>query len=309
MKLTQRWQWKWARLQNWVKDRQEEFSQLWKGAKIQHKMCPECRGLVDKKETTCPLCGTKLSGVPVGGVGRLVESYLPATGFYTATILALNILLYLAMTMVSIRQEGDGLANIFVGASGATLTNFGAVQGFLIEQGEFWRWVTAIFLHGGILHLGFNAMAMYSIGPQMEEIYGRSKFIFIYLLTGVGGYIASFVFLPSFVKTVGASGSLFGLIGVMAVYGHRRGGPLGHAIRRAMIQWAIYALVFGYFIGANNAAHIGGLVTGALLSFIVNDSPYEGELGGLWGVLELLSVLVILASFAMAFMNYGKWVR
>ncbi|MBI1745596.1 MAG: rhomboid family intramembrane serine protease [Acidobacteria bacterium] len=303
------WQWKWTRLQFWVNDRQQQLVQLWKGVKVEHKMCPECRALIDKKAPNCPLCGAALTGVPTGGIGRFLSAFFPKAGFYTATILAANLLLYVATVMVSARRSsGDGL-NFFGSPDTFTLINFGADLGLLVKQGQLWRWVTAIFLHGGIIHIGFNSVVLYSIGPVMEQIYGRSKFIFIYLVTGVCGYVASGWVLPDTAPTIGASGSIFGLIGVMAVYGHRRGGSYGMGIRRGMIQWAIYSLVFGFFVGANNAAHLGGLISGAGMSFLINERTASEQVPGLWGVMETLSILIILISFAANFATYGAWVK
>jgi rhomboid protease GluP len=99
------------------------------------------------------------------------------------------------------------------------------------------------------MHLMFNSSALFSIGPQVEGIFGSQKFIFAYVGTGTASAFVSYLLLPA--DTEGASGAIFGLIGLMAVYGYRLGGSLGRDLMRQMLIWAAIGLVFG-FIGANN---------------------------------------------------------
>src|SRR6185436_19765149 len=124
----------------------------------------------------------------------------------------------------------------------------------------WWRLVTFNFLHIGLMHLLFNSSALYQIGPQVEELYSSQKFVFLYLATGVFSAFASFAFN---IGGAGASGSIFGLIGLMVVYGYRQGGSYGKAIMRQMLTWAVIGFFFGMIIGANNVAHAAGFAAGA----------------------------------------------
>jgi hypothetical protein len=151
----------------------------------------------------------------------------------------------------------------------------------------------------------FNSSALFSIGPQVEEAFGPQKFVFIYVGTGVASGIASYLFLPA--GTAGASGAIFGLIGVMAVYGYRLGGSFGRAVTRQMLIWAGIGIVFGFFIGANNVAHIGGFIAGGALGFVLApDAPGTVRASAVWNAAAIACVGVVAISFVMAGSVYGS---
>jgi rhomboid protease GluP len=260
-------------------------------------MCQACRALVPASEKTCPMCGKE--SVPA-------RAWLHAsTGghFISVIILTINILLYVLMALVEIRN-GGGADAFMQSASNSVLAGFGALYPGALADGEWWRLVTWNFLHIGLMHLLFNSMALYQVGPQVEEIFGPAKFIFIYLATGVAAGLASLFLLPSL--TAGASGSLFGLIGLMAAYGYRQGGVLGRALMKQMLIWAGFGFVFGFFIGANNVAHAGGFIAGGALAFIIPaGQPATHREGLIWNGLLIVCVLAVAASFALAGRNFN----
>lgn len=135
-------------------------------------------------------------------------------------VLALNIIVWLLMTL------GGGSTDIRV------LVHFGAKVPWLVAGGEYWRLFTAIFLHIGFLHLAFNSYALYSLGPQVETLYGRNRFLMIYLLSGLAGSVASYVLSAS--VSAGASGAIFGLVGALTVYLIRQRDILGRRGRRGL---------------------------------------------------------------------------
>src|ERR1041384_3910785 len=146
-------------------------------------MCQACRALVDASEKTCPLCGKE--SVPA-------RAWLHAsTGghFISLIILTINILLFVLMALVEGRS-GGGADAFLQSASSSVLAGFGALYPGAIAAGEWWRLITWNFLHIGLMHLLFNSMALYQIGPQVEELFGPAKFIFIYLATGIAAGIA-----------------------------------------------------------------------------------------------------------------------
>jgi len=164
------------------------------------------------------------------------------------------------------------------------LTGFDLVAAYgekineFIAQGEVWRLLTSVFLHGGILHLLFNAYALYVIGRQVETIYGPLRFSVVYLCAGLAGGVASFLLTPA--PSLGASGALFGLIGAEAVFLYRNRKLLGERARRGL-QNILFIAFINLAIGLQGAfhidnwAHIGGLVGGLSLSWFI---------GPLWAV-------------------------
>ena len=153
------------------------------------------------------------------------------------------------------------------------LLAFGAKDPVLIAQGEFWRFLTPIFVHIGIIHFGFNTMGLYYVGYQLESLLGPAWFVGIYLLSGTIGNIASAVFNTSL--SAGASGSLFGLLGcgflVERIVGQRIESMTGsRPKRRIYASMVVTNLIFGIMIpGIDNGAHIGGMISGIILTLIM----------------------------------------
>ncbi len=152
-----------------------------------------------------------------------------------------------------------------------TLIRWGAKDNIRIAQGEYWRLISPIVLHGGIIHFAFNNWAIYVLGYQIEHILGKRWFLFLYLMAGLSGNIASNLF--SLNPSVGASSSLFGLLGVgfylERVVGKRSekllGRKAGASIYASML---IINLIIGFLIPQiDNAAHVGGLVAGIMIAF------------------------------------------
>ena len=145
-----------------------------------------------------------------------------------------------------------------------TLVDFGAYSLPALHAGQWWRLGTANFLHIGLLHLGFNSMALTQVGAQIESLFGRGRLLFFFIVTGVAAFATCWAMQMDAVSA-GASGSLMGLIGVAAAWGQRDGTTVGRGVRNQMLKWAAYTMLFGYAIHANNLAHAGGFVAGAVL--------------------------------------------
>ena len=135
-----------------------------------------------------------------------------------------------------------------------------------LEGGQWWRSITYAFTHGGLIHLGFNMIVLYQVGPLLESEIGWSRFLSVYSVTALVATLAGLFWHPN-VVTVGASGAIFGLIGFSVSYYHRIGGHIGLQRRNFMFQWAVLAFIFGIMIGADNAAHLGGLLSGAAIGW------------------------------------------
>ena len=144
-----------------------------------------------------------------------------------------------------------------------------------VLQGEYWRLLTAVFAHEGFLHLGFNMYALFIVGPIVELLYGRFLYLLFYLLCGLAGSVGSFLFIPN--PSVGASGAIFGMFGLLAVttYVHKPAlGGRARALTSQIVALIVINLVIGFGGGAfgvavDNFAHIGGLVAGAWLGLTV----------------------------------------
>jgi hypothetical protein len=160
------------------------------------------------------------------------------------------------------------------------------------------------------MHLMFNSSALFYIGPQVEEIFGSQKFMFAYVGTGIASGVASYLFLPA--GSAGASGAIFGLIGLMAIYGHLLGGSFGRDLKRRMLIWAGIGILFGFFMGANNVAHVGGLLAGGALGFVLApDAPSTVGSAARWNATAIGCIGLVVISFVMAGRVYGseqeKW--
>lgn len=136
----------------------------------------------------------------------------------------------------------------------------------VLDGGQWWRCITYAFTHGGLIHLGFNMVVLYQVGPLLEQEIGWNRFLSVYTITALVATVAGLFWHPNTV-TVGASGAIFGLIGFSVSYYHRIGGHIGLQRRNFMFQWAVMAFIFGIFVGADNAAHLGGLLSGAAIGW------------------------------------------
>jgi rhomboid protease GluP len=154
----------------------------------------------------------------------------------------------------------------------------------VIHFHRWWTLITASYLHGGLLHIFFNMMALHQLGPFIVSEFGVHRFVIIYSVTGAAGFFLSLVAGISF--TIGASASICGLIGAILYYAKSRGDFYGDAIYRQAMGWVVGLVLFGLLIpGINNWAHGGGLLAGIATAFLVGyeDRRREGQLHRLLG--------------------------
>ena len=156
-----------------------------------------------------------------------------------------------------------------------TLNDFGALNSIGILHGQYWRLVTAIFLHIGFMHYAVNSVSLFIIGSLTERIYGSYKFILIYLISGIFASSLSFVFSPSNSIGAGASGAIFGLLsslGSFYLINRDKLGKYGKQNFNAILMLAVINLGFGFMNqGIDNWAHIGGLLAGYPLAIILRN--------------------------------------
>src|SRR5581483_4390998 len=180
---------------------------------------------------------------------------------FTYTFFTINIVIFVLMTIAG------GTTN------DSTLLAFGVKANWLINQGQYWRFLTPVFIHIGLLHLFFNSYALWIVGPQVEKLYGGAKFVLLYLVTGIAGVAGSYWYRPDGVSA-GASGAIFGLFGALLVFGIRNRHHIPPFFRRAVgtgvLPVIVINLIIGFTIPAiDNSAHIAGLISGMVLAAVV----------------------------------------
>ena len=189
------------------------------------------------------------------------DVFTKKTPVVTYIILAINVLVFFAMYII-----GNGSTDE------ATLVWFGASVPSLILAGEYYRLITAAFLHIGFLHLLCNMYCLYIIGPQIESFFGKFKFVIIYLFSILTSSLLSVAIHSSSgnVISAGASGAIFGLLGSLLYFGYHYRVYLGSTLKSQIIPLIILNLILGFTIsGIDTAAHIGGLIGGIIISMAV----------------------------------------
>ena len=186
-----------------------------------------------------------------------VRRPLPRPRSVTAALLAANIGVYVLELVLGLTGRPDGLLEA------------GAMVPILVAQGEWWRLFTAMFLHIGVMHLAFNALALYVFGSLVEQALGAARYLALYLVAGFAASSFSFALGSPFRAAAGASGAVFGLLGAWLVYNLRR---RSLSLARANVQGALMLIglnvAIGFVLpGIDNLAHLGGLAAGVAAGF------------------------------------------
>jgi rhomboid protease GluP len=293
--------WKWSQTRQHLGEKGTRTEMLWRSAKGRHKMCRSCRALVDRTASSCPDCGAELSGVRAPGVGRLLSNVLPGTGSATSLIILANGFWFLLMLLAQVEAAGKP-AGLFAAFPSELILRFGSGASPLTLAGEWWRIVTPIFLHGSLLHFFFNTYVLVQLGPLVESEHRTERFWVVYLACGIAGSALSQLARP--VNTVGASGAIFGLMGLLLVYAWRRGGSLGAHIKQMLLQYAFFVVIFSLLSTSariDHWNHFGGFLAGVVAGFVVPSGEYRARWGRtVWQAAAMAGVLLVLASFYMA---------
>ncbi|HEY8187253.1 MAG TPA: rhomboid family intramembrane serine protease [Pyrinomonadaceae bacterium] len=288
-------------------------------------MCRSCGSIVGGGQQQCAVCGTPVSEsgqatqprtVADSEAIRFARAVLNRPYKFTIILLVVNIFFFALM------WQASGLPfSMLTPLPNEVLIPFGAKVNYYIQtKHEWWRLVTPMFLHVNLLHLIVNMYSLWIVGPYVEKLYGSAKFVVFWVLTGVGGLVASyltvrpslavgpiarFIFKATDLPSAGASGALFGLVGVLFVFGIRFRHELPEGFRRAFGTGLLPMIMLNLFIGyvgrgfIDNAAHLGGMVSGALLALFV-DYRRPGERSGIavtWQVLKIAAIVLVAASF------------
>jgi rhomboid protease GluP len=273
------------------------------------RMCPHCRALIDRDAKTCPLCGeaTGPTRARTGSTPGRIMGVLPIPTTASSVMVGICLALYAIewyMTQNSASAQLNGSPS-WGGISGLVLWRLGEKSPDILLYNQWWRLVTAMFLHMGLLHIGMNLWCLVDLGPEVESLFSTTKFIVLYLVTGVVGFLLSLWWQPG-VASAGASGAIMGLIGILigASFHH---GHMGKEYRSQLWRWVIYIAIFGIFFNVDNAAHLGGLLSGFVLGYVIPEGePTTRPSENLWNALAVLSALIIGASFALMALQLGQ---
>lgn len=269
------------------------------------QICPACGSLVGISATRCHVCGTSLrfslAAFSKKFSGVFGEHEAPVT---TALLIA-NILMLGVSWMALVAAGGGKGLSILWGLSGVSQFRLGMSipLPYLLLTNEWWRVVTAMFLHGGLIHIGFNMMALLQFGPAIEELYGSARYLFIYVFTGAFGFLVSSRF-GNF--SLGASGALLGLVGVMLAVTTKRGGSPMRELRSRLISSVVILFALGFMgMGMDNYAHGAGLAAGFVLGkFFADRQPANVNERRRAYALGWLAGLVLIASFVLMIKHY-----
>lgn len=176
----------------------------------------------------------------------------------TTTIIAINVVVFVLM--------------MFSGGSRSPIYQEGAMWAFGVANGEYWRLLSSAFLHSGIMHIAFNMLALYLFGPAIEEVVGRTKYLLMYLTLAVGASVWVYWLTPLNVSTVGASGAVFGLLGVILVFMLQT----KQDVTGLLVLLGINVVIS---LQANISwqAHLGGFLTGVLLATVFVKAPRDRQ--------------------------------
>jgi membrane associated rhomboid family serine protease len=250
-------------------------------------VCPNCGGLNSAGEKECFRCKKALPGPMARGASGLLDTAFGREFRMTKLYVGLCVAVFLAILAATKQLE-------MLGGRDSELLRWGAVGG-LLGRIEPWRYLSAMFVHFGVLHIIFNGMALWDFGRYTEERVGGGRFVVIFISTGIAGFLLSdfWYSLQQVARmTAGASGGLFGLVGFLIGYMYAARDP---AWKSVLMRTAIYAVIFAIAMPVNNAAHVGGFVTGFPLGwvFFKERQPHKRT-----RIFNIVAAVLVVASFA-----------
>jgi rhomboid protease GluP len=291
-------------------------------------VCRSCGAIVGAGQNACAMCGASLTSnqprAPRLGYDReavrFARAVLSRPYIFTIVFLVANFFIFLLMW----HSNGMSTNSLWVFPEPVLIAYGAKVNAKINQEHQWWRFVTPMFVHVGLLHLLVNMYSLWVVGPYVEKFYGSAKFVFFWVVTGVAGVVASyltvvrpgtpvsaagrFIFKTQDGPSAGASGALFGLIGVLFVFGIKFRHELPEGFKRAFGAGLLPVIMINLFIGflarglIDNAAHLGGLISGAALALVVGYRR-PGERTGLamtWNFLQVAALALVAISFVKA---------
>jgi rhomboid protease GluP len=301
-------------------------------------MCRSCGAIVGAGETQCGVCGVSTSTQPTTArtdrpdreTIRFARAVLNRPYKFTIALLVTNVFVFMLMW----ESSGLSLAVLQHTFSESVLIAYGAQNNYLINAPNYqwWRFITPMFVHISLLHLLMNMFSLLIIGPFVEKLYGSAKFVVFWLVTGIAGtigsyltlrpgwgngFFSSFIFRSMDVPAAGASGALFGLVGVLFVFGIKFRRELPEGFKRVFGTGLLPIIFINLFIGfvgrsfIGNSAHLAGLFSGAALALFVDYRRPGARMSitTVWRVLQVLSLAVLVLAGYKAVRNFNRPAR
>ena len=264
------------------------------------RMCPHCRAFIDPKSKVCEYCGEKVGKAYADrpDTSTALGGFISQSHYTTFLILLINFVLFIATLIMTSKFSGES-AGLFLSISGEVLYWFGAKEReSILLGGQWWRLVTAGFLHGGVFHFLMNTWVLFDLGARVEEFYGTSRYLVLYVVSSIFGFLVSMFWSPYL--SIGASAAACGLIGAMMAYGRRTGSSF---IWKFYLRWAILIAVIGLMPGfhIDNAAHVGGFVAGFGLGYVAGAPRYGSPAESFWKSAAGLAVALVVISFFFSY--------
>lgn len=300
-------------------------------------MCRSCGAIVGAGESQCAVCGAPTTGQPAQAHAptrpadretiRFARAILNRPNKFTFFLLIVNIFVFLLM------WDSSGVKSSIVlqPFSEPVLIAYGAKLNRLINAPHYqlWRFVTPMFVHINLIHLFVNMYSLLMVGPFVEKLYGQTRFVVFWIVTGIAGVVASyltvqpqlangafarFIFKGVDLPSAGASGALFGLVGVLFVFGIKFRRELPEGFKRAFGTGMLPIILINLFIGfvgrgfIDNAAHLGGLLSGAALAlaFDYKRPGVSQRVTNVWRVLQILLLALVAFSFYKVVKNFNR---
>lgn len=299
-------------------------------------MCRSCGAIVGAGEPQCAVCGAATAGQPATSHAehppdretvRFARAILARPYKFTVILIVANLFVFLLM------WESSGMDSrvLWEGFREPVLATYGAKLNYLISgpYHQWWRVVTPMFIHINLPHLFINMFSLWMVGPYVEKLYGSAKFLVFWVVTGILSVVASylavqpdlatgpfgrFLFKTMDFPSAGASGALFGLVGVLFVFGIKFRRELPEGFKRAFGVGMLPIIVINLFIGyvgrgfIDNAAHLGGLVSGAVLALTAayRRPGDRKSLSAAWRVLQAASLVIVVAAFYKVARNFNQ---
>lgn len=262
------------------------------------RLCPNCRALIDAETNQCVFCGAR--------VGAFGFQRAPREGFTDKLMPNGNMAVPLLLLVNSAFFVG-----IHVSGSNA-LPTYGAKWLPAILNGDWWRLITAGYLHVQFFHIFMNMMSLYNLGPIVEEIYGTKRLFTLYTVATFAGFFLSALWAPG-THSLGASAGIFGLLGALIAVGMHSNSPIAQHLRNQCLMNAGIGLVMGFVLPMiDNAAHLGGLAGGFAIAYVAGLPRATNDLREkIWSILAGVSLVLTLLAFwslAMRVMRYNATV-
>jgi rhomboid protease GluP len=241
----------------------------------------------------------------MAAINRSLSGVFTGPAPVTTALLVANLLMFGVEWMAVTAEGGGGGLSILGSMGGFSTYRLGASFGpAIFDLHEWYRLITAMFLHGGLIHIGVNMMSLLQLGPALEELYGSARYFFLYVLTGAFGFLVS---AATGHLSLGASGALLGIVGAMLAVTSRRGGSYMQQLRSRLITSVVILFAIGFFPGIriDNWAHGAGLASGFVVGKIFADrQPMNVREKQIANALGWLAGLAVIASFVFMILHY-----